>query len=562
MNELSWSDLRAKIGVKEANNELDLRIGRICSLLKQLEAVLGENSLHHRIHEERELWLPAIDQFERTVLHLAAKDGHVKLVRCLVFSGGLINAKDGIGQTPLTLALHHGQFVIAMFLINNGATVNDDDYLTTPSPKEIASALERDDIIQIIEEKTREEDIVIQNLFSQLSINREGSNNDNDFEMRSDENLGRILNINVGDQKNTANIQGCVNRCPDVYSCHTPGGGDFHNRGYINECIARVAGHGGLWHVLENVMKRPTVNKNSFKDKFKDNNYNNNEEALLDFDDGVSIAMLKAFQESNDFPKQNELEECYRTTGSHNDILLKTFSVWKEKMSKDAQFEYQSKIVNELMPLSRWYKESIRHGNGIAIEGVWMKCPPLYAALGKTNYRDESLTMVVNSIAKWPLAYRKMYQQNRTVNLSGKRGKNIAGDEWVEGHLVKPVKEYASSQTSFNVLELLSCSSGLLEINKSMYRSRDAFDVHTTKKHYTPPSLYDQLKVSQFALKEQWFADKSRKEPKAYSWSGHTCKDDEHVPKQYLNVLEIGQKKLSEEFVGFLNRKFPNDLSI
>ncbi len=54
----------------------------------------------------------------------------------------------------------------------------------------------------------------------------------------------RQLNINMGDQKNTVTIQGCGNRCPDVYGCHTPGGGDFHARGYVNESIARIAGQG------------------------------------------------------------------------------------------------------------------------------------------------------------------------------------------------------------------------------------------------------------------------------------------------------------------------------
>lgn len=77
----------------------------------------------------------------------------------------------------------------------------------------------------------------------------------------------RQLNINVGDQKNTVTIQGCANRCPDVYGCHTPGGGDFHARGYVNESIARIAGQGQgeFWHVTEHIMKRPTVNPASFK---------------------------------------------------------------------------------------------------------------------------------------------------------------------------------------------------------------------------------------------------------------------------------------------------------
>ena len=77
----------------------------------------------------------------------------------------------------------------------------------------------------------------------------------------------RQLNINVGDQKNTVTIQGCANRCPDVYGCHTPWGRDFHARGYVNESIARIAGQGQgeFWHVTEHIMKRPTVNPALFK---------------------------------------------------------------------------------------------------------------------------------------------------------------------------------------------------------------------------------------------------------------------------------------------------------
>jgi hypothetical protein len=95
------------------------------------------------------------------------------------------------------------------------------------------------------------------------------------------------------------------------------------------------------------------------------------------------------------------------------------------------------------MPITRWYKESIRNGNGVALEGVWMLCPALFTAVEKTNYRDESFTQVVNSIAKWPLAYRKLYQQNRTINLDGKKGRHLAGDEWVGEFLVRPIKQYA-----------------------------------------------------------------------------------------------------------------------
>lgn len=449
MDQLTWEALRLRIGVPEANKELDRRTESIFKMLKQLSTVLSDDSLHARLCEQRDIWFPARDQYERTILHLAAYEGYTSLVKCLVYSGALINEKDGIGQTALTLALHRGFTVIAKFLIENGASVNGKDSKTTPSPAEISEVCKLGEITAIIESKIQEEEFATKELSKSLGTKLpELENMDIDQLPPNElpgaevvkENLARVLNINVGDQKNTANIHGCINRCPDIYSCHSPGGGDFHNRGYLNESIARVAGHGGFWHVTQDVMKRPTVNKSSFDQKFKDNNYNNNEEALLDYDDGVSIAMIKKFQESKYFPSNAELSACFEENASHNKALLDGFAKFEsEESKKDEQFAYQSNIVNNLMPITRWYKESVRYGNGVALEGVWMLCPSLYCALGKINYRDESFTMIVNSIAKWPLAYRKMYQRNRTVSLDGKRGRNLAGDEWVEGHLVRPV---------------------------------------------------------------------------------------------------------------------------
>jgi hypothetical protein len=100
------------------------------------------------------------------------------------------------------------------------------------------------------------------------------------------------------------------------------------------------------------------------------------------------------------------------------------------------------------MPLTRWYKESVRNGNGLALEGVWMVCPALYSQMGKTNYRNEAFTHTVNAIAKWPLAYRLLYQRNRTVNLDGKQGRQLAGDEWVEDFLVRPVKQILQNRAA------------------------------------------------------------------------------------------------------------------
>jgi hypothetical protein len=130
-----------------------------------------------------------------------------------------------------------------------------------------------------------------------------------------------------------------------------------------------------------------------------------------------------------------------------------------------------------------------------------------------------------------------MYQRNRTINLDGRQGKQLAGDEWVEDHLAAPVKRYANAQTSFSVLEIMLCSSNILEMNRKMYKSREAFYIHRTKKHQKPPSLYDQMKVAQFAIREMWFERNSSSVVKKYLWGDKVFKEDEKVASKYLNAI-------------------------
>ena len=200
------------------------------------------------------------------------------------------------------------------------------------------------------------------------------------------------------------------------------------------------------------------------------------------------------------------------------------------------------------------------HGNGKAIEDVWMICPALFSQMNKTNCRDEAFTHTVNAIAKWPLAYRLMYQQNRTVSLDGTQGKQLAGDEWVEDYLVHPVKQFASAQSTFSIVELMSSSVHLLEINRQMYKHRESFDIHNTKKHKKPPSLYDKLKVAQFVISQEWFESIERTVVLKYAWADKKLKEGETIPDKFLNVLDKEEAKASSQFVAFLHRKFPNEM--
>ena len=152
-----------------------------------------------------------------------------------------------------------------------------------------------------------------------------------------------------------------------------------------------------------------------------------------------------------------------------------------------------------------------------------------------------------------------MYQQNRTINLDGSKGRQLAG-EWVEEYLVRPVKQYASAQSLFAMVELMSCSTNLLEINREMYKNREAFDVHRTSKHKTPTSVYDQLKVAQFATKENWFGNERRKSVIKYQWGDKQVETGATVAPKYIRAYQKGCEKAKQEFPGFLQRKFPSNM--
>lgn len=153
-----WAILIANIGIKAVNEVLDARMERLFVALQELASITSRNSdLVNRLEAQREEWHPAKDQFERTVLHLAASHGNTKLVRCLVLAGAHINDKDGIYQTPLTLALHNNHMITSKFLVEIGSSVADDFFQNTASPLEVAKVKKMDPIVNMIERRRLDE---------------------------------------------------------------------------------------------------------------------------------------------------------------------------------------------------------------------------------------------------------------------------------------------------------------------------------------------------------------------------------------------------------------------
>jgi hypothetical protein len=71
----------------------------------------------------------------------------------------------------------------------------------------------------------------------------------------------------------------------------------------------------------------------------------------------------------------------------------------------------------------------------------------MYAQLNFRNYYTETFVHVINILGKWPLAFRRLVENNCSVNMSGKRGGGIELDAFVESEIVQPLKSYVSGES-------------------------------------------------------------------------------------------------------------------
>ena len=93
MDDLDWSQLICKIGLKDVNETSDKRFKTIFETLRDISSVYtSDSSLIERLCLIRNEWLHARDRYERSVIHVALLNGNTRLVRCLVYAGCPINS--------------------------------------------------------------------------------------------------------------------------------------------------------------------------------------------------------------------------------------------------------------------------------------------------------------------------------------------------------------------------------------------------------------------------------------------------------------------------------------
>ncbi|XP_078591192.1 uncharacterized protein LOC144870649 [Branchiostoma floridae x Branchiostoma japonicum] len=521
------------------------------------------------IADSKDSWCKIRDHVGRSIVHVVVELGDVSLLQHILAAGVDVDCEEGCGATPLCLAvIRHDCDMIQCLTETDAVSVDGPTFLHFPSPLALARRMGHNDSLHIMERSlpAPREDV---NVYRYMQF----PNQDEEVMSSVDSLTSQMEQVQVGEEdevytfhrKNAPNVtvgDGLTNknhlhcRLSDevAFGWTTEMPGDMHASGYAEECFAKSQGPGGLYHVIAEVLKRKKVKQETYgKDKFKENNLQLIREANRDVAYGYGLCAVLEFEDSDHFPSEEELSNSGPDKGP---LLLSRFKDWLASCSEDdVAFQYRIQSVSLFGPLLRLYYSSIKNGDGNAREAVWMMLLPIFSQSKKKNYWIEALSHVVNMTAAWPIAIRRMVQQNCSVSVDGRKGHNIACDEYVETHIVKPLKQYCSGQTTLKTLKRLNVNLQLVGSARACYKSSSGFDVHNTKRHSEPSPLLDQIFVCLFCLKEQFFMyNPDRRKAKIYPSTG----TQKFVPNDRCDVYSKGCEKVRSNFQRKMYDIFPN----
>ena len=353
------------------------------------------------------------------------------------------------GATPLVIAVIKKNKHICEFLINHGASVRGPLFTNIPCPLKIAEQMQLAEIYEVLNPQTSDSED--DDIAAYDDSFKRGSN------VISDQNAELPTNVDraspgfvtglVGDQGTCKTIRGVMGRA-SAYDWAGIIPGDLHTKGYLCEACFKEQGPGGFHYIATKVMKRPKLITDVFKKKkFESGNQDRIKEAVRDCARSYGMAAVSEFVNSDCYPGPRERAGNLRKTGNHNDVLYDAFNRWIEQCcERNTAFRYYSRMFLYYGPLLELFNISTSHVLGQAREVCYILQLPTYAHLNFKNYFAETFCHVVNLLCRWPLAFQKLLQMNCAVKLSGKKGKAIELDAFVESEIVQPLKTYVSGE--------------------------------------------------------------------------------------------------------------------
>ena len=225
--------------------------------------------------------------------------------------------------------------------------------------------------------------------------------------------------------------------------------------------------------------------------------------------------------------------------------------------TENASFKYRGRMFLHYGPLLELFDFATHYNAGLARETCYILQLPSYAHLNFRNYYTETFIHVLNFISKWPLAFRKLVQQNSSVNIHGMKGAGIEHDAWVESRIVKATKNATSGHATVTTCRRLAGAIDIVRSVRECYLGRDAFDDHTTKRHSAPSSIPDQLKGAWFSLSKGLICSLNSDSLPRVVTSSDTDDNPATVPKfcltfmqkELLRCLQTSQRKFMTHFL-------------
>ena len=288
------------------------------------------------------------------------------------------NVTEHCGATPLTIAVCQKGPKLCELLVNCGADVRGPLYVGIPTSLEMALKLQYAEIYEILnrcESDIEDDDIKsydkLYTSYKKTTHNKKNAD-ETDMQIPNRSTSGFLTGI-VGDA-GTCRINRSVMERSPIYSWIGIIPGDLHTRGAMIEACFKEQALGGFHHLVKNVLSRPKLKSEVFKDKkFEEDNYRKIREAVRDCGKSFCMAAAYEFKCSSSFPDPFALRSCFKSNGNHNKVILDSFITWLDKKSEeDTSFRYHSRMYLHYGPLMELFDYSTHNNFGIGREIVYM----------------------------------------------------------------------------------------------------------------------------------------------------------------------------------------------
>ena len=209
------------------------------------------------------------DHLGRTILHAAVAQQNVTLVNCLICAGFNPNVKERCGVTPILIAVILNNKEICLLLLEIRACVRGLLFTNIPSPFAVASKMELNEIVEVLDPSKSDEDddiVFYDTVFKRSSQSVTSSSDEYNNVSKIERDSPGFMTGIVGDVGTCKTNRWVMSRS-NGYSWVGMIPGDLHTKGYFVESCFKEQGLEGFHYLVFKVLKRSKLTSDALKKK-------------------------------------------------------------------------------------------------------------------------------------------------------------------------------------------------------------------------------------------------------------------------------------------------------